>query len=74
MPNEAEQEINLLQWLARAAEVFALGTGVLLLVSLWRTSRALSSSERLVLFGTMGAGLLALQRGLRFPVTRDAQE
>lgn len=59
-----ERRVDPLAWLARAAEVFAFGSAVLLLVALWKSSRQLSPAERIVLFGSTGAGMLSLLRGV----------
>jgi len=58
------RDADWVSWLARAVEIFALGAGVLLLVKLWRFSRALSPTEKIVLFGSVGFGLTYLQRNL----------
>jgi len=69
------RDADWVSWLARAVEIFALGAGVLLLVKLWRFSRALSPTEKIVLFGSVGFGLTYLQRNRRcaLPGAQGAQ-
>jgi len=69
---EQTQKTDWTTWIARAVEMFALGAGVMLLIRLRRLSKALSPAERIVLFGSVGVGLIYLQKTL--PWGRDIQE